>query len=102
MKLKKQLNIISLSFVIVFLIFSQVFAHRNRHRYGQKSGSNLKIVCSFSDFATIIEFIAQDKAKVDDIASGIDGPHFVPHKPRYAMKLRDADIWITAGMDLEG
>lgn len=62
----------------------------------------LKIVCSFSDYATIAQFIAADKAEVDYIASGEQDPHFVAPKPSFAMKLRDADMWVTTGMDLEG
>ncbi|MQY79603.1 MAG: hypothetical protein GH151_10500 [Bacteroidetes bacterium] len=62
----------------------------------------LKIICSFSDFASIAKFIAQDKAEVDYIASGESDPHFVPPKPSYAMKMRSADMWVTTGLDLEG
>jgi len=62
----------------------------------------LKIICSFSDFASIAKFIVQDKAEVDFIASGESDPHFVPPKPSSAMKMRSADMWVTTGLDLEG
>jgi len=62
----------------------------------------LKIICSFSDFASIAKFIVQDKAEVDYIASGESDPHFVPPKPSYSMKMRGADMWVTTGLDLEG
>jgi len=61
----------------------------------------LKVVCSFSDYARIAQFIVQNRATVDFIASGEQDPHFVPPKPSYAMKLRDADLWVTTGLDLE-
>ena len=61
----------------------------------------LKIICSFSDFASIAKFIVQDKAEVEFIASGESDPHFVPPKPSYAMKMRSADMWVTTGLDLE-
>lgn len=62
----------------------------------------LNIICSFSDYATIVEAIAKDKADVQYIASGKQDPHFVSPKPSYAMLLNKADMWITTGMDLEG
>ena len=104
MKLSKNLKSIGFAFILVPLIFSQVFAqqHRHQNRRGHKSEANLKVVCSFSDFASIAEFIVQEKATVEYIASGKQDPHFVPPKPSFAMKLRDADMWITTGMDLEG
>ncbi|MEE4310289.1 MAG: metal ABC transporter substrate-binding protein [candidate division KSB1 bacterium] len=76
--------------------------HRHRHHRGQADQNMLKIVCSFSDYAGIAEFIASGYADVEYIAAGEQDPHFVPPKPSYAMILRDADMWITTGMDLEG
>jgi ABC-type Zn uptake system ZnuABC Zn-binding protein ZnuA len=76
--------------------------HQHQHRYGSRAGNEiLKVVCSFSDYATIAERIAGDHASVTYIAHGEQDPHFVPPKPSYAMMLRDADLWITTGMDLE-
>jgi len=62
----------------------------------------IKIICSFSDYATIAEQIAKDKADIEYIASGKQDPHFVAPKPSYAMLLNKADMWVTTGMDLEG
>ncbi|MFO7575501.1 MAG: metal ABC transporter substrate-binding protein [Bacteroidales bacterium] len=64
-------------------------------------GKQLNVVCSFSDYAAITEFVAGDKAKVSYIAHGEQDPHFVPPKPSYAVTLSAADLWITTGMDLE-
>lgn len=66
------------------------------------SDGKIKVICSFSDYATIVEQIAKDKADVEYIASGKQDPHFVAPKPSYAMQLNKADMWITTGMDLEG
>ncbi len=101
MRISKKLKSIGLTIILVLFVFSQISAHQHRHRYGQKNKANLKIVCSFSDFAVITQFIVQEKATVEYIASGKQDPHFVPPKPSFAMKLRDADMWITTGMDLE-
>lgn len=73
---------------------------QSRNRFGQPE-RQLKIVCSFSDYASITRFIAGDRANVSFIAQGEQDPHFVPPKPSFAVTLSTADIWITTGMDLE-
>ncbi|MBN2007972.1 zinc ABC transporter substrate-binding protein [candidate division KSB1 bacterium] len=73
--------------------------NRNRHRHGRDD--RLQIVCSFSDYASIANYIVGDYGHADYIAAGEQDPHFVPPKPSFAMKLRNADMWITTGMDLE-
>ncbi len=101
MQLLQILRSSRLIIIIIILIATQIFAqgHQRRHQHGRKHALN--IVCSFSDYAKIAEYIAGDYANVDYIASGEQDPHFVPPKPSYAMKLRKADMWITTGMDLE-
>ena len=75
--------------------------HQHRYQHGISNSASLNIVCSFSDYASIAERIAGNHARVQYIAHGEQDPHFVPPKPSYAMMLRDADLWITTGMDLE-
>ncbi|MEN8203695.1 MAG: metal ABC transporter substrate-binding protein [Bacteroidota bacterium] len=96
-------SILMVFFVGTSLVHGQN-RHQRQHRYqhGNNMGANLKIVSSFSDFASIAGRIAGDHATVAHIAHGEQDPHFVPPKPSYAMMLRDADLWITTGMDLEG
>ena len=75
---------------------------RQRSRFGQEQGGkNLKIVCSFADYAAIADYITNGEVEVFHISHGDQDPHFVPPKPSYAMMLRDADMWVTTGMDLE-
>ncbi|MCU0644510.1 MAG: metal ABC transporter substrate-binding protein [bacterium] len=90
--------------ILILLLFSNLLAqhHQRREHHQRRHGNDvLKIVTSFSDYATIAEFMVQDNGAVDYIASGQEDPHFVPPKPSFAMKLRDADMWVTTGMDLE-
>jgi ABC-type Zn uptake system ZnuABC Zn-binding protein ZnuA len=76
--------------------------HRHQHMYQEGKGNKgLNIVSSFSDYASIAEYIAGPDARVQYIAHGQQDPHFVAPKPSYAMMLNKADMWITTGMDLE-
>lgn len=68
---------------------------------GERDYAGIKIVCSFSQFASIAEFIVQDKGEVHYISQGDQDPHFVPPKPSFAMLLNGADMWVTTGLDLE-
>ena len=75
--------------------------NRNQHRYRGNSDASLNIICSFSDYASIAKRIVGSYGNVQHIAHGEQDPHFVSPKPSYSMMLRDADLWITTGMDLE-
>ena len=61
----------------------------------------LKVVTSFSDYAAIAREIGGPYITVDYLSHGDQDPHFVPPKPSLAMKLRDADMFVTTGLDLE-
>ena len=103
MKLSMNLKIVGMSLIAVLLLFSHADAqqrHQRRYRGGREDAS-LKIVCSFADYAAIVEFITEGNADVYHISHGDQDPHFVPPKPSYAVLLKDADMWVTTGMDLE-
>jgi zinc/manganese transport system substrate-binding protein len=101
MKLTKYFKTIGLSLIIALFLFSQLSAQQHRHRRGKGGNRTLKIVCSFADYAAVAEFITAGKAEIHHISHGDQDPHFVPPKPSYAVLLKDADIWVTTGMDLE-
>jgi ABC-type Zn uptake system ZnuABC Zn-binding protein ZnuA len=60
-----------------------------------------KIVASLPTYASIAREIVGDQATVTAIAQGDEDPHFVQPKPSFVALLRDADLFITTGMDLE-
>jgi len=103
---KKHIMKCVLALLVVLLFASQIYAQQNRHHERRRHGSTdesprMKIVCSFADYAAIADFIALDMASVDYISHGDQDPHFVPPKPSFAVMLKDADMWVTTGMDLE-
>ena len=63
--------------------------------------SAVKVVTSFSDYASIAEEIGGDKVSVEYLSYGDQDPHFVPPKPSLALKLKEADLFVTTGLDLE-
>ncbi|MFC1537933.1 metal ABC transporter substrate-binding protein [Candidatus Latescibacterota bacterium] len=63
--------------------------------------AQINVVSTFSDYASIAKEIGGDKIKTDYLSQGSQDPHFVAPKPSLALKLKDADIFICSGMDLE-
>ena len=61
----------------------------------------IKIVTSLTTYGAIAREIVGDKATVTSIAQGDEDPHFVQPKPSFVAVLRDADLFVTTGLDLE-
>ena len=63
--------------------------------------AQIKVVTTFSDYGSIAKEIGEGKINVEYLSHGDQDPHFVPPKPSLALKLRDADMFVTTGLDLE-
>jgi zinc/manganese transport system substrate-binding protein len=64
-------------------------------------GARVKVVTSLTTYGAIAREIAGDRATVTSIAQGDEDPHFVQPRPSFVPLLRDADLFVTTGMDLE-
>jgi zinc/manganese transport system substrate-binding protein len=62
---------------------------------------NLNVVTSTTDMAALAQEVGGDKISVESIAKGYQGPHFVEAKPSFLLKLRQADLLISVGLQLE-
>ncbi len=62
---------------------------------------DLRVVTSLTTYAAITREIVGDRATVTSIAEGDEDPHFVQPRPSFVPALRDADLFVTTGMDLE-
>jgi zinc/manganese transport system substrate-binding protein len=60
-----------------------------------------KVVTSLTTYGAIAREIVGDKGTVTSIAQGDEDPHFVQPKPSFVAILRNADLFVTTGMDLE-
>ncbi len=61
----------------------------------------LKVVTSLTTYGAIAREIVGDKGTVTSIAQGDEDPHFVQPKPSFVAVLRNADLFVTTGLDLE-
>ena len=68
---------------------------------GVTAAPPLKVVTSLTTYGAIAREIVGDKGTVTSIAQGDEDPHFVQPKPSFVAVLRDADMFVTTGLDLE-
>ncbi|MBZ5647169.1 MAG: metal ABC transporter substrate-binding protein [Acidobacteriia bacterium] len=61
----------------------------------------LYVVTSTTDMAALAQEVGGDKISVESIAKGYQDPHFVEAKPSFLLKLRNADLLISVGLQLE-
>jgi len=65
------------------------------------TAKNLTVVTSTTDMAALTQEVGGDKVSVESIARGYQDPHFVEAKPSFLLKLRNADLLVTVGLQLE-
>ncbi|MBU8920488.1 MAG: metal ABC transporter substrate-binding protein [Bacteroidales bacterium] len=80
--------------LIVLLALASFATHTNAE-------DRIKVITTFSDFASITREITGDLAEVEYLSHGDQDPHFVPPKPSLALKLKKADMLVSTGLDLE-
>jgi zinc/manganese transport system substrate-binding protein len=61
----------------------------------------LNVVTSTTDLAALTQEVGGDKVNVESIAKGYQDPHFVEAKPSFLLKLRQADLLVVVGLQLE-
>lgn len=61
----------------------------------------IHVVTTTQDTRSIAENVGGNKVEVFAIATGYQNPHFVDPKPSYIIKLANADLYVTLGLDLE-
>jgi zinc/manganese transport system substrate-binding protein len=63
--------------------------------------ATVKVVTTLTDYAAIAREIGGDRVEASAIVAGNADPHFIKPKPSYAFMLRDADLFVSTGLDLE-
>src|SRR5262245_28767156 len=60
-----------------------------------------RVVASLPNLGAIASEIGGDRIELSTIAVGTQDAHFVDPKPSYMVKLRNADLFLVNGLDLE-
>ncbi len=61
----------------------------------------LRVVTTTEGLAALAREVAGDRAKVESLSRGVADPHFVDANPMLAVKLRNADLLVDVGLELE-
>ncbi len=61
----------------------------------------LKVVTTTEGLAALAREVTGERAAVESLSRGIQDPHFVDANPILAVKLRQADLLVDVGLDLE-
>jgi len=68
---------------------------------GAAFAKKLNVVTATTDLAALVQEVGGDKINVEAIARGYQDPHFVEAKPSFLLKLRQADLLVVVGLQLE-
>ncbi len=63
--------------------------------------AKINVVTTYPYIKSIVKEIAKDKVNISSLSDGKWDPHFVPERPSLAVKLRNADLLIINGAQLE-
>ena len=63
--------------------------------------ATVKVITTQETYASIAREIGGDLVTAESIVPGSADAHFVKPKPSYALMLRDADLFVSTGLDLE-
>jgi len=65
------------------------------------AAKKLNVVTATTDLAALAQEVGGDRISVESIARGYQDPHFVEAKPSFLLKLRQADLLVVVGLQLE-
>ncbi len=65
------------------------------------SSAKVHVVTTLQDYAAIARDIGGDRVEAKGIIPGNADPHHIKPKPSYALMLRNADLFVSTGLDLE-
>ncbi len=68
---------------------------------GGPAAPPVRVVTSLTTYGAIAREIVGERGSVTSIAQGDEDPHFVQPKPSFVSILRNADVFVTTGLDLE-
>src|SRR5438132_8571727 len=65
------------------------------------AANKLKVVTTTQDLASLTKEVGGDRVDVTSIARGYQDPHFVEPKLSFLLLLRNADLLVVVGLELE-
>ena len=92
MKTRRYLIFSFLVIMLCILLFENASAEKNKP---------LRVITTLSDYAVLTRIIGGDRVNVDSIVHSVQDPHHIRPKPSFVQMLKEADVLISTGLDLE-
>jgi len=92
--MRRRTFLISLTLVVTLGIFSFENAAAEKN-------TRLHIVATLPDYAMLTKAIGGERITVDSIVHSVQDPHHIRPKPSFVSMIKDADVLISTGLDLE-
>ena len=91
--MKRRTFLISLMLVVLaFCPFGKATA---------EEGTRLRVITTLSDYAALTRTIGGNRVSVDSIVHSVQDPHHIRPKPSFVHMVKEADVLISTGLDLE-
>jgi ABC-type Zn uptake system ZnuABC Zn-binding protein ZnuA len=87
--------------ILILILFLPMAASLAESGPGGEQNPALHVVTTLPDYASIAESVGGDRISVEAIVRGDQDAHFIRPKPSFATALRDADVFVSTGLDLE-
>src|SRR4051794_10734856 len=65
------------------------------------AAAKLKVVTATEDLASLTREVGGDRVEVNSIGRGYQDPHFIEPKPSFLLLLKNADLLVVVGLELE-
>jgi zinc/manganese transport system substrate-binding protein len=66
-----------------------------------RAAAAMNVVTTTEGLAALARAVGGDRVRVESLSRGVQDPHFVDANPMLAVKLRNADLLVDVGLDLE-
>lgn len=86
----KKINLILIASLFLFALSNPL-----------QSKDKIKVITTLTDLASLTQAVGGDRVHVEALVKGTQDPHQIEVLPSYMVKLRNADLFVIIGMDLE-
>jgi zinc/manganese transport system substrate-binding protein len=99
--------LVALAAVLTVLLCVEGQAARKQQRtrfQGGRSGAAarpMRVVATLSDYAALARVVGGERVTVEHIVHGVQDPHRIRPKPSFITMVKQADVLIATGLDLE-
>jgi zinc/manganese transport system substrate-binding protein len=104
-KMKQLLPALALILAVLFSADGRAAREQQRTRQRQGRGGGaaqpLRVVTTLPDYAALTKVIGGDRVVVEHIVHGVQNPHRIRPKPSFITMVKQADLLIGTGLDLE-